>query len=88
MLELGDAARVAHIEIGRLAAELGFARVVAVGPGGAAIAEGAGDVGETVSDVEAAVDLLSASLGADDVVLVKASRGGRLERVAYALLSR
>lgn len=88
MLELGDAARVAHIEIGRLAAELGFARVVAVGPGGAAIAEGAGDVGETVSDVETAVDLLSASLGADDVVLVKASRGGRLERVAYALLSR
>jgi UDP-N-acetylmuramyl pentapeptide synthase len=33
-----------------------------------------------------AVAALSASLRADDVVLVKASRGGRLERIARALL--
>jgi UDP-N-acetylmuramoyl-tripeptide--D-alanyl-D-alanine ligase len=86
MLELGDASHEAHLMIGRLAAELGYVRVVAVGPGAAAIAEGAGKIGETTDDVDAAVELLSASLRADDIVLVKASRGGRLERVAHALL--
>jgi len=86
MLELGDASHQAHLAVGRLAAELGFVRVLAVGPGAAAIAEGAGSAGETAEDVEAAVELLSASLRADDVVLVKASRGSRLERVAQALL--
>ncbi|GAA3535359.1 UDP-N-acetylmuramoyl-tripeptide--D-alanyl-D-alanine ligase [Aeromicrobium panaciterrae] len=88
MLELGDAAYDAHLQVGRLAAELGYARVVAVGPGAAAIAEGAGQVGEAVADVDTAVDLLSASLRADDLVVVKASRGARLERVAQALLAR
>ena len=87
MLELGEASRDGHLETGRLAAELGFARVIAVGSGAAAIAEGAGEIGETVEDVDTAIDLLSASLRADDVVLVKASRGGRLERVAHALLA-
>ncbi len=86
MLELGDTSHEAHHEIGRLAAELGYGRVMAVGPGAAAIADGAGSVGDVVDDVEAAVALLSASLRADDVVLVKASRSGRLERVAQALL--
>lgn len=88
MLELGDASHDAHLKVGRLAADLGFVRVIAVGPGAAAIAEGAGQIGETVTDVDAAVGLLSASLHADNVVLVKASRGGRLERVAQALLAR
>ncbi len=87
MLELGDASHDAHLEVGRLAAELGFVRVIAVGPGAAAIARGAGEVGETADDVDAAIDLLSASLRADDVVLVKASRGARLERIAHALLA-
>ncbi len=87
MLELGDASHDAHLGVGRLAAELGFVRVIAVGPGAAAIAEGAGRIGETVADVDAAIALLSASLHADDVVLVKASRGARLERVAQALLA-
>jgi UDP-N-acetylmuramoyl-tripeptide--D-alanyl-D-alanine ligase len=87
MLELGEASRDAHLAIGRLAADLGFVRVVAVGTGAAAIAEGAGEIGETTEDVDTAVEVLSASLRADDVVLVKASRGGRLERVALALLA-
>ncbi|MEO6604834.1 MAG: UDP-N-acetylmuramoyl-tripeptide--D-alanyl-D-alanine ligase [Aeromicrobium sp.] len=87
MLELGDTSHDAHLKLGQLAADLGFVRVIAVGPGAAAIAEGAGTIGEQVDDVDAAVELLSASLRADDVVLVKASRGGRLERVAQALLA-
>ncbi|MCW2750095.1 MAG: UDP-N-acetylmuramoyl-tripeptide--D-alanyl-D-alanine ligase [Aeromicrobium sp.] len=86
MLELGDGSAEAHREIGRLAAELGFARVVVVGDGARPIADGAGAIAEVVADADVASGTLSASLHADDVVLVKASRGVRLERVVHALL--
>ena len=86
MLELGDGSADAHREIGALAARLGFARVVAVGEGARPIADGAGAIAEVVADPDMAIRTLSASLHADDVVLVKASRGVRLERVAHALL--
>jgi UDP-N-acetylmuramoyl-tripeptide--D-alanyl-D-alanine ligase len=88
MRELGDEAPAAHREVGRLAAQLGYRRVVVVGEEARAIAEGAGAIAEHVPDVGAAVLTLSASLRGDEVVLVKASRGGRLERVADALLER
>ncbi|KRC63444.1 hypothetical protein ASE12_00920 [Aeromicrobium sp. Root236] len=86
MLELGDGSHEAHVEVGRLAAELGYSRVVVVGEGARGIAEGAGDIAVAVDDVDVAVRTLSASLSGHEVVLVKASRGGRLERVADALL--
>lgn len=86
MLELGEGGHAAHVEVGRLAAELGYARVIAVGDGARGIAEGAGDIAISVDDVDVAVRTLSASLTGDEVILVKASRGGRLERVANALL--
>jgi len=87
MLELGESSAAAHRDVGRLASALGFDRVVAVGEGAAPIAEGAGDVGESAPDVDVAVSTLSAWLAPSDVVLVKASRGCRLERVAEALLA-
>ncbi len=87
MLELGDASARAHQDIGRLARDLGYDRVVVVGQGAAGIAAGAGDVATVVADVDVAVDTLSAWLTPDDVVVVKASRGCRLERVADALLA-
>jgi UDP-N-acetylmuramoyl-tripeptide--D-alanyl-D-alanine ligase len=87
MLELGDVSHAAHVRIGRLAAELGYARVVVVGEGAEGIAEGAGDVAEVLADTDVASRTLPASLSEGDVVLVKASRGVRLERVAQALLS-
>ena len=86
MLELGDGSHAAHVEVGRLAAELGVDRVVAVGAGAAGIAEGAAERGTAVADVNEAVRVLSAWLTPADVVLVKASRGVRLERVTEALL--
>jgi UDP-N-acetylmuramoyl-tripeptide--D-alanyl-D-alanine ligase len=86
MLELGDDGAESHRRVGRLAAELGFVRVVAVGEGARGIAEGAGAVGELVDDVDEATLTLSASLSGNEVVLVKASRGARLERVAHGLL--
>ena len=86
MLELGDGSHASHVDLGRLAVELGVDRVVAVGTGAAGIAEGAGDLGTTVADVDEALRELSAWLTPADVVLVKASRGVRLERVTEALL--
>jgi UDP-N-acetylmuramoyl-tripeptide--D-alanyl-D-alanine ligase len=86
MLELGDGSHDAHVEVGRLATELGVDLVVVVGAGAAGIAEGAGDRATVVDDVDDAVRMLSAWLTPSDVVLVKASRGVRLERVTEALL--
>ena len=86
MLELGPDSEQAHVEVGRLAADLGFSRVVAVGEGARGIAAGAGSIAEVVPDVDVAIHTLTASLSGDEVVLVKASRDERLERVARALL--
>ncbi len=86
MLELGPAAHDRHVEVGRRAAEVGVDLVLAVGPGAAGVAEGAGQVGRLVPDVDVALTTLRAWLGEGDVVLVKASRGARLERVTRGLL--
>jgi UDP-N-acetylmuramoyl-tripeptide--D-alanyl-D-alanine ligase len=86
MLELGPDAPEQHRAVGRLASDLGIDLVLAVGSGAAGIAEGAGERGQSVADVDEAVSVLSAWLAPDDVVLVKASRGARLERVTEALL--
>ncbi|MEG9225601.1 UDP-N-acetylmuramoyl-tripeptide--D-alanyl-D-alanine ligase [Aeromicrobium sp. Sec7.5] len=85
MLELGPESAELHRRVGELALQSGLRSVVAVGAEAAPIAAGAGDIGVTVADVTEAVDHLRASLRPDDVVLVKASRGGRLERVVDAL---
>jgi len=91
MAELGPDAEAEHEAIGRLAAQLGLARVVAVGDVArpierAAALEGSWD-GESswVPDADAAVALLRAGLRPGDVVLVKASRAASLERVAAAI---
>ncbi len=86
MLELGDAAHAEHAEVGRLAAALGIARVVAVGEGTRALAAGAGAAGVWVPDVAAALALLREEIRSGDVVLVKASRSIGLERLAAQLL--
>lgn len=91
MLELGDDADHAHASIGRLAANLGISHLVCVGSGTSAMAEAARSAGlqgtRWVPDADAAIDLLSSSAGpsGEDVVLVKASRGIGLDRVAEAL---
>ncbi len=87
MLELGADAHERHVEVGRRAHELDYDRVLAVGAGAVGVAEGAGATGERVSDVSVVVDTLRAWLEPGDVVLVKASRGARLERVTEGLLA-
>lgn len=88
MLELGAQAHAEHVRVGREAAALGLDRVVVVGEGARGIAEGAGSVAVAVADVDDAVADLRSWLRSDDLVLVKASRGARLERVTDGLLGR
>jgi len=87
MLELGESSQRAHETVGRLARDLGIGRVIAVGPSAAGIARGAGDIAEAAATVDDAIRTLVASLRPDQVVLVKASRGERLERVVDGLLA-
>ena len=93
MLELGEDSLVEHDAIGRLAVRLNVGKTVAVGKGAKPIELGASQEGSWdneavwVPDVAAAIDLLRAEVRPGDVVLVKASRGVALERVAEALLA-
>nr|MDQ3988520.1 UDP-N-acetylmuramoyl-tripeptide--D-alanyl-D-alanine ligase [Actinomycetota bacterium] len=85
--ELGAAETAAHEEIGRLATGLDVDRLVVVGEQARAMHRAAGQEAVLVPDVQAALTLLRAELRSGDVVLVKASRAHRLERVADGLLA-
>jgi UDP-N-acetylmuramoyl-tripeptide--D-alanyl-D-alanine ligase len=91
MNELGAHSEAAHAEVGRRAAELGVGQLFAVGKmapvtAGAARRAGLNRVIE-FADVEAAVKAVKGFLKAGDVVLLKASRALRLERLAATLKS-
>jgi UDP-N-acetylmuramoyl-tripeptide--D-alanyl-D-alanine ligase len=88
MGELGDDSEAEHRAIGEYAASRADV-VVAIGTAASPIAEGAGAGTRAVSlvDNDAAVDWLRTHLAADDIVLVKASRGARLDEVAAALVA-
>jgi UDP-N-acetylmuramoyl-tripeptide--D-alanyl-D-alanine ligase len=89
MAELGAHAEAAHEEIGRLAAELGVGQLFAVGSmapvtGRAARAAGLNRVLE-FADVESAAPAVKQFVRAGDLLLLKASRAARLERLADLL---
>jgi UDP-N-acetylmuramoyl-tripeptide--D-alanyl-D-alanine ligase len=91
MAELGAQSEAAHAEVGRRAAEMGIGQLFVVGrmaPVIAASARAAGlsRVMEFV-DVETAKTAVKHFLKAGDVVLLKASRASRLERIAETLKS-
>ncbi|MGO1317541.1 MAG: glutamate ligase domain-containing protein, partial [Cellulomonadaceae bacterium] len=91
MLELGEASRERHDEIGRLAVRLNIDLLVVVGAGAWAIFDGAqmeGSWGEEVvqvADPQAAEELLHDTLRTGDVVLVKGSNGTGLWRLGDRL---
>ncbi|WP_018132741.1 UDP-N-acetylmuramoyl-tripeptide--D-alanyl-D-alanine ligase [Effusibacillus pohliae] len=95
MLELGDLAAQMHYEVGQLAGQLGIDLLVAVGQHAAAVAAGAkaGGMRETqifVADSkQQAVDHVCARVAEkrQPVILVKASRGMKLEEVVTGLLA-
>jgi UDP-N-acetylmuramoyl-tripeptide--D-alanyl-D-alanine ligase len=91
MGELGAHSEAAHAEVGRRAAELGIGQLFTVGKLSLVTAKAARDAGLTrvieFADVEAAVRAVKNFLKAGDVVLLKASRASRLERIAETLRS-
>ena len=90
MLELGPYATRAHTRLGEQAAGAGLDLFVAVGPesaraAAAARAAGRGEV-RHFPDSEAAASFVASAVRPGDLVLVKGSRGMKMERVVEALL--
>jgi UDP-N-acetylmuramoyl-tripeptide--D-alanyl-D-alanine ligase len=91
MLELGKAEVFFHAEAGRRAAQTGWDVLVAVGPLGrhvAGAARAAGLPAERIysfAESEEAADRMLDIVAAGDLVLVKGSRGMRMERVVDRL---
>jgi UDP-N-acetylmuramoyl-tripeptide--D-alanyl-D-alanine ligase len=95
MLELGDGSAEAHREVGRLAAAAGVDVLVTVGEPAREIAAGFASVRPAAADDGTvlatagrteALAWVRENVAAEDVVLVKASRGAALEKIADGLL--
>jgi UDP-N-acetylmuramoyl-tripeptide--D-alanyl-D-alanine ligase len=87
MLELGTSSAEAHMQIGKKAALLGVDIVIAVGELSKRTAEGAREAGmprEHVFETQAhhtAADLLRTVSSPGDIVLIKGSRGMKMEKI-------
>jgi UDP-N-acetylmuramoyl-tripeptide--D-alanyl-D-alanine ligase len=87
MRELGADSEASHRELGTYAAGR-VDKLLVIGPGARGIHTGAADAGGAsvfVDDNAAAIAWLGEQVGKGDAVLVKASRGARLDEVAEAL---
>jgi len=89
MAELGAHSEAAHESVGRRAAELGIGQLFAIGRMAPVMARGARDAGLNrileFSDVESAGAAVKRFVKAGDLLLLKASRSSRLERIAEML---
>ncbi|MCX6923657.1 MAG: UDP-N-acetylmuramoyl-tripeptide--D-alanyl-D-alanine ligase [Verrucomicrobia bacterium] len=89
MAELGAHSEAAHGEVGRRAAELGIGQLFAVGKLAPVMAQAARSSGLNrvfeFADVDAAAVALKRFVKAGDLVLLKASRAMRMERIAELL---
>ncbi len=89
MAELGAHSRGAHEEVGRLAAESGVEKLFTIGAMAKLTSEAGNNSGlkavEHYDDINALAGALKNFLKAGDVVLVKASRSMRLERLGETL---
>jgi UDP-N-acetylmuramoyl-tripeptide--D-alanyl-D-alanine ligase len=92
MLELGEISEAAHRDMGRAVTASGAAEFVGLGRWAKVAVEAARQAGlaesHHVTTFEDAVALLLKRLAPDDAVLVKGSRGMRMERVVDALAAR
>jgi len=88
MYELGDQAESFHRETGREAAAAGIEWILALGEMAEAIVEGAKSAGagaEAFTDIAQLNEVLEAGLNEGDWILVKGSRGMKMERVVRFL---
>jgi len=91
MLELGEQSASLHHEVGRAAAESGIEELFVFGNFASEIAEGAreGGMGDShineYDDMEALQRTVEEEIKAGDVLLVKGSRGMRMERIVEYL---
>ncbi len=89
MAEQGAQSEALHEEVGRRAAELGIGQLFAVGKMAPVLARGARHAGLNrvleFADVEAAAAAVKSFVKCGDLLLLKASRSSRLERVAELL---
>jgi UDP-N-acetylmuramoyl-tripeptide--D-alanyl-D-alanine ligase len=89
MAELGAQSQAAHEEVGRRAAELGVGQLFSVGKMAAVMARAARAAGLTrvieFGDVETAATAIKSFVKAGDVLLLKASRAMRFERIGDQL---
>jgi UDP-N-acetylmuramoyl-tripeptide--D-alanyl-D-alanine ligase len=92
MLELGEISEAAHRDMGRAVAASGAAEFLGMGRWARVAVEAARQAGlaesHHVTTFEDAVALLLKRLAPGDAVLVKGSRGMRMERVVDALVAR
>lgn len=84
MAELGAHTEAAHAEVGRRAAELGIDVLISVGKYAAITAKAAG-AAEQFADMESACAEMSKLVRPGDLVLLKASRAMRIERIGEFL---
>jgi len=91
MAELGRHSEAAHAEVGRCAAQLGVGQLFAVGKMASVVAKAAREAGLNrvfeFADVETAGAAVKSFLKDGDVLLLKASRASRLERISDLLRS-
>ena len=89
MAELGHHTESAHREVGRLAAELGVGQLFAVGRMASVTAQAAREAGllrvMEFMDVDAAAGAVKNFVKPGDLLLLKASRVARLERISDLL---
>ena len=91
MLELGPTELDLHRDVGRFAAGAGLSLLVCFGARAKALGEGAQEAGlsgesvEFVDDAGEAARLVQSRARPEDVVLVKGSRGMKMERISDAL---
>lgn len=87
MFELGDEAEKLHAEVGAAIREAGVDRLYTLGELSSHAAEAFGDAGFSFDSLDALVADISTELESDVNVLVKGSRGMRMERVIEALVA-
>lgn len=85
MRELGAEAEALHEEAGRAARALGIERLYTLGPLARHAADGFGARAQAFDNADLLIEALREDLGPQVTVLVKGSRGARMERVVTAL---